>query len=229
MLPVAERDPNVKDRGLESAPAETSARTFPDVANFVVGLTGGIGSGKTAVSERFQAFGISVVDGDVASRAVLAPGAPAVEAIATRFGSELIGADGSLDRAALRKRVFADPADRRWLENLTHPLMARYLREHLEAADSRYAMLVNPILVESGQAKRCHRVLVVDAPEALQIARTMSRDGNTEAQVRAIIAAQAERARRLAAADDVIVNDRDLAHLDAEVARLHEQYLELCA
>lgn len=197
------------------------------MARYVVGLTGGIGSGKTAVSERFEAFGIAVVDGDVASRAVLAPGEPALAAIAERFGGHLIGEDGSLDRAALRKHVFADPDARRWLEALTHPLIGAYLRERLETATSPYSILVNPILVESGQARRCHRVLVVDVPEALQIERTMARDGNSEAQVRAIMAAQAGRQRRLAAADDVIVNDGDLAHLDAEVAKLHEKYLEL--
>ncbi len=194
---------------------------------FVVGLTGGIGSGKTAVSSRFEAFGIPVADADVASRAVLAPGQPAVAAIEGRFGSTLIGDDGALDRAALRRRVFADAAARRWLEALTHPLIGAWMRERLEANDAPYSILVNPILVETGQALRCQRVLVVDAPEALQMSRTMARDGNSEPQVRAIMEAQADRRRRLAAADDVIVNDRDLEHLDTEVARLHQRYLEL--
>ncbi len=199
------------------------------MARFVVGLTGGIGSGKTAVSDRFQALGVNVVDGDEASRAVLAPGQPALVAIARHFGPELLQPDGSLDRAALRERVFADPEQRRWLERLTHPLIAAWLRDRLEAGGSAYSLLVNPILVESGQASRCDRVLVVDAPESLQLERTMARDGNSESQVRSIMAAQADRARRLAVADDVIVNDRDLAHLDAEVARLHEQYRELAS
>lgn len=199
------------------------------MARYVVGLTGGIGSGKTAVSDRFHALGIAVVDGDVASRAVLAPGEPALAAIAERFGQALIQHDGRLDRAALRRRVFADPDERRWLERLTHPLMADWLRQRLNEADSPYALLVNPLLVESGQAARCDRVLVVDVPESLQVERTLARDGGDESQVRAIIAAQASREQRLAAADDVIVNDRDTAHLDVEVARLHEQYLELAA
>lgn len=197
------------------------------MAGYVVGLTGGIGSGKTAVSDRFQALGVNVVDGDLASRAVLAPGAPALAAIAEHFGVELLAADGTLNRAALRARVFADPDERRWLERLTHPLIAAWLRERLDAGASAYSLLVNPILIESGQAARCDRVLVVDAPEALQVSRTMDRDGNSEAQVQAIMAAQVDRERRLAAADDVIVNDRDLAHLDAEVTRLHALYLEL--
>ncbi|MDZ7670234.1 MAG: dephospho-CoA kinase [Gammaproteobacteria bacterium] len=198
------------------------------MVRFVVGLTGGIGSGKTAVSDRFEALGINVVDGDRASRAVLAAGEPALAAIAERFGSHLINADGSLDRAELRRRVFSNDAERQWLEALTHPLIGAYLRERLEAGTSPYSLLVNPILIESGQAARCSRVLVVDAPEALQLSRTMARDGNSEEQVRAIMAAQVDRERRLAAADDVIVNDGDLAHLDAEVARLHRRYLELC-
>ncbi len=197
------------------------------MSRFVVGLTGGIGSGKTAVSDRFQALGVHVVDGDLASRAVLAPGQPAVQAVAERFGREVLNDDGSLDRAALRRRVFADEDDRRWLEALTHPLIGEWLRDQLAAGTSSYCLLVNPILIESGQASRCDRVLVVDAPESAQVERTMDRDGNSEAQVRAIMAAQVDRQRRLAAADDVIVNDRDLAHLDAEVARLHEKYLAL--
>lgn len=195
---------------------------------FVVGLTGGIGSGKTAVSDRFQKLGVTVVDADLASRAVVAVGSPALASIRAHFGAEMLNPDGSLDRAALRARVFADPTARRWLETLTHPLIATYLREHLLASQSPYSILVNPILIESGQAASCDRVLVVDVPEPLQLARTMERDGNSEAQVLAIMAAQADRQRRLASADDVIVNDLDLAHLDAEVARLHVRYLELC-
>ena len=197
------------------------------MARYVVGLTGGIGSGKSAVSARFERLGACVVDGDLASRAVLAAGEPALDAVADQFGPELIRDDGILDRAELRRRVFADPEARQWLERLTHPLIAAWLRDKLEAGSSPYSLLVNPILVESGQAKRCNRVLVVDVPEALQISRTMARDANTEEQVRAIMAAQADRQQRLAVADDVIVNDRDLAHLDAEVTRLHEKYLEL--
>jgi dephospho-CoA kinase len=195
---------------------------------YVVGLTGGIGSGKTAVSDRFEALGVTVVDADVASRAVVARGTPALERITAHFGTEVLDAEGNLDRAALRARVFADPAARRWLESLTHPLIGAYMREHLQSGKSPYSVLVNAILVESGQARACNRVLVVDVPERLQLVRTMARDANSEAQVRAIMAAQADRERRLAAADDVIVNDRDLAHIDAEVTRLHHRYLELC-
>ena len=196
---------------------------------FVVGLTGGIGSGKSAVSERFEKLGIRVVDADLASRAVVEPGRPALKAIEAHFGPEVINPDGTLNRAALRKRVFDDEAERRWLEALTHPLINDYIAEELARADSPYVILAHPLLVETGQTGICQRVLVVDVPEELQVKRTMARDDNPESQVRAIMAAQASREERLAAADDVIVNDRDLAHLDEEVARLHHHYLKLAA
>jgi len=194
---------------------------------YVVGLTGGIGSGKSAVSERFAALGIKVVDADVASRVVVEPGQPALLRIAEHFGAELITAEGSLDRAALRAKVFADDGERRWLEQLLHPLINAYIRKELDSAESPYAMLAHPILIETGQTRICNRVLVVDVPEEVQLQRTMARDNNSEEQVRNIMAAQATREQRLAAADDVIVNDKDLDHLDREVARLHAEYLRL--
>ncbi len=197
------------------------------MSKFVVGLTGGIGSGKSAVSERFEALGIRVVDADIASRVVVEPGRPALKAIEEHFGADVIAADGTLDRAALRKLVFEDESERRWLEQLTHPLINAYMNEELAAAASPYAILAHPILIETGRQTSCDRVLVVDVPEALQVSRTMARDDNPEAQVRAIMAAQASREERLAAADDVIVNDQGLEHLDAEVARLHAKYLAL--
>lgn len=199
------------------------------MSKFVVGLTGGIGSGKSAVSERFEQLGIRVVDADIASRAVVEPGRPALKAIEEHFGAEVICADGTLNRAALRKLVFEDEFERRWLEQLTHPLINAYMAEELAAATSPYAILAHPILVETGRTDGCDRILVVDVPEELQVSRTMARDDNPETQVRAIMAAQASREERLAAADDVIVNDQGLDHLDAEVARLHALYLELAA
>ena len=197
------------------------------MSQFIVGLTGGIGSGKSAVSDRFADLGIKVVDADIASRVVVEPGRPALAAIAERFGQHVIAADGTLDRAALRKIVFADEADRRALEAITHPAINRYLTEELANAESPYAILAHPILIETGQTAICTRILVVDVPEELQVSRTMARDDNPESQVRSIMAAQASREERLAAADDVIVNDQDLAHLDAEVARLHQRYLDM--
>jgi dephospho-CoA kinase len=194
---------------------------------YVVGLTGGIGSGKSAVSERFAALGIKVVDADLASRVVVEPGQPALLRIAEHFGAELITTEGSLDRAALRAKVFADEGERRWLEQLLHPLINAYIKSELDSAESPYAILAHPILVETGQTRICNRVLVVDVPEEVQLQRTMARDNNSEEQVRNIMAAQATREQRLAAADDVIVNDQDLEHLDREVARLHAEYLRL--
>ncbi len=197
------------------------------MSKWVLGITGGIGSGKTAVSDRFGALGVTVVDADVASRVVVEPGRPALAAIAEHFGDEAINSDGTLNRAELRKRVFADPEERKWLEQLTHPLINEYLLEELANAESPYAILVSPLLAETGQSRFCQRIVVVDVPIELQVERTMSRDDNDEAQVRAIIAAQASREERLKLADDVIVNDQGLEHLDAEVARLHQSYLEM--
>jgi dephospho-CoA kinase len=194
---------------------------------FVVGLTGGIGSGKTAVSERFAGLGIKIVDADVASRVVVEPGKPALEQIAGHFGADLITPEGALDRAALRKKVFADEGERRWLEQLLHPLIDSYISSELQSAQSAYAVLAHPLLVETGRTRICNRVVVVDVPEEVQIERTMARDNNSEQQVRAIMKAQASRADRLAAADDVIKNDQDLAHLEREVDRLHKTYVVL--
>lgn len=197
------------------------------MADFIVGLTGGIGSGKTAVSDRFAALGIKVVDADVASRVVVEPGQPALKEIAAHFGEHIIGSDGGLDRAALRTIVFSQPEERTWLEQLTHPLINAYIRDELASAESDYAILAHPLLVETKQYRICSRVLAVDVPESLQVERTMARDGNDRKQVEAIIAAQATRAQRLEVADDVLVNDQDLAHIDTEVSRLHKLYQEL--
>ena len=194
---------------------------------FVVGLTGGIGSGKTAVSDRFAALGIKIVDADVAARVVVEPGRPALAEIAEHFGAEVIDPSGALDRAALRTRVFSDPDARRWLEQLLHPRIADEIRRGIESATSPYTMLVSPLLLEAGQAAYAHRILVVDVPVEVQVARTMARDDNDEAQVRRIIAAQSPREDRLKRADDVIENDKGLDALDRAVAELHARYLAL--
>ncbi len=195
---------------------------------FLVGLTGGIGSGKSAAAARFASHGIVCVDADVASRAVVEPGTPALEQITAHFGAEILNADSSLNRTALRHLVFADDSKRRWLQSLLHPLIATYLQEHIAQARSAYVILVNPLLFESRQNSWCNRVLVIDTPEEIQIARTMARDNNTSEQVENIMRAQADRQSRLKAADDVIVNDQDLAHLNAQVDQQHQHYLELC-
>jgi dephospho-CoA kinase len=194
---------------------------------FVVGITGGIGSGKSAVSDRFKRLGIKVVDADIASREVVKPGQPALVAISQHFGPDLIQADGSLDRARLRALVFASPDERIWLERLLHPLINEYLRQELASATSAYAVLVSPLLKETGQSRFTHRILVVDVPEHVQLARTMARDSNDETQVKAIMSAQADRQSRLAIADDVIQNDAGFEALDAAVSQLHERYLTL--
>ncbi|MAR89926.1 MAG: dephospho-CoA kinase [Pseudomonadales bacterium] len=193
----------------------------------VIGVTGGIGSGKTAATDRFQQHGITVVDADLASRVVVEPGQPALQAIAEHFGAGMIAADGTLDRRALRQVVFADPAQRRWLEQLTHPLIAQEIVQQIQASSSPYTILASPLLLESSQRTMVDRVLVIDVPEALQIARTVQRDDTTEDGVKAIIAAQMPRQERLAKADDVIVNDQDLNHLLRAVDRQHEIYLQL--
>lgn len=200
--------------------------TFSD--RLIIGLTGGIGSGKSAAAARFeQAHGIHVVDADIKSRVVVEPGRPALQKIVDRFGDAVLQEDGSLNRAALRERVFQVPDERRWLEQLLHPLIREEIVTDLASARSPYALLVSPLLVESGQYQMTRRVLVVDVPEALQIARTTARDNVPEEQVRAILKAQARREERLRHAHDVIANDRDLAALHAQVDALHQQYLAL--
>lgn len=194
---------------------------------FVIGVTGGIGSGKTAATDRFQTHGITVVDADLASRVIVEPGRPALEAIAEHFGDRVIAADGSLDRRALREIVFADPEQRQWLERLTHPLIGQEILSQIKASVSPYTILASPLLLEGNQHEMTQRVLVVDVPESLQIERTINRDNTDEAGVKAIIAAQMPRQKRLDRADDVIVNDQDLDHLHQQVDRLHQHYLEL--
>ncbi|MDP6376803.1 MAG: dephospho-CoA kinase [Pseudomonadales bacterium] len=197
------------------------------MSNYIVGLTGGIGSGKSVVSNRFEALGITVADTDIASRAIVEPGMPALAEVRAHFGEGILGADGTLDRAALRARVFAQPEERKWLESTLNPRIGQWTLERIRNSPGAYAILVNPVLVETGQYRLCQRVLVVDVSEQLQIERASERDGNTPEQIRAIMRAQGNREARLAAADDVIINDTGLDHLDAEVQRLHRLYLEL--
>lgn len=194
---------------------------------WILGLTGGIGSGKSAVATHFGNLGVHLVDADHAARWVVEPGLPALAQITEHFGSDVLQADGQLDRATLRQRIFEHPEERRWLENLLHPLIGEEIVRDLASAQSPYAILVSPLLIESGQHRMTQRVLVVDAPEAVQIQRTMARDKVSEEQVGAILKAQASREKRLEAADDVLVNDRDLEWLQREVERLHAFYLTL--
>lgn len=188
----------------------------------LVGLTGGIGSGKSAAADRFAELGIDVVDADIASRTVVEPGQPALAEIAAHFGADLLNEDGTLNRPRLRAVVFADVAERKWLQSLLHPLINQCLKEQIAASTSDYCLLVNPLLLESGQGQWCDEIVVVDAPEELQVSRTMKRDDNSREQVEAILAAQLKRQDRLAKASHVIHNNDDLPHLYRQVESLHE-------
>jgi len=194
---------------------------------FVVGLTGGIGSGKTAATDCFKSLGITIVDADIASRVVVEPGREALNRIAEHFGNDFLQADGGLDRAQLRSKIFADPEAKTWLETLLHPLIAQEIQQGLARAESPYAIFVSPLLVESNQRAMCDRLLVIDVPEQLQVQRTTQRDNNDAEQVQRIIASQASRQQRLQQATEVIENTGALADLQQQVKTLHQQYLQL--
>lgn len=194
---------------------------------FRVALTGGIASGKSAVAALFAAHGVPVADSDVIAREIVAPGSPALAAVRAQFGEGVLQADGSLDRRALRERVFANPAARRDLEAITHPAIRARMQEWSRTAGGPYQIHMIPLLVEGGGRRDFDRVLVVDCPENLQVQRVMQRDGVDEASARRVLAAQASRGERLAIADDVIVNDGDRDKLSIEVEVLHRRYLQL--
>ncbi len=189
-----------------------------------VGLTGGIACGKTTVANLFAALGASIVDTDVLAREVVAPGSPLLPQIAAHFGDRVLQKDGSLDRARLRELVFANPAERQWLESLTHPAIRELTDARCESATGRYVIVAIPLLVETQGAKRFDRVLVVDCDPAMQLARLQARDGSTSREAAQILAAQASREQRLAVADDVILNNGDIAALRDQVEKLHRQY-----
>tara|TARA_R110002110_G_scaffold91264_2_gene237586 strand:+ start:211061 stop:211675 length:615 start_codon:yes stop_codon:yes gene_type:complete len=191
-----------------------------------IGITGGIGSGKSAVTQRLQEKGITVVDADVAARVIVEPGRPALAAIADQFGADILQPDGALNRAALRSIVFADETSRHWLETLTHPLIGQEILEQLQASRSPYTILSSPLLLETSQRDLVDCIVVVDVPEALQIERTMARDANDEMQVRRIMAAQISRDDRLAQADIVIDNSLSLELLYDTVDELHKEFLQ---
>ncbi len=196
---------------------------------FRIGLTGGIASGKSTVAARFVELGVPVVDADDVARAVVVPGSTGLAEVVARFGCEILATDGSLDRQALRRVVFADAGLRRALEAILHPLIRAEMETRAVAAAGPYVVLAIPLLVEGGNLKRVDRILVVDVDEDLQLKRVMARDASSPEQARAIVAAQAPRAARLAAADDVLVNDGGIAELQQAVDALHERYLRLAA
>jgi len=192
---------------------------------FVVGITGGIGSGKSAVTDHLETLGIAVVDADKIARVVVEPGTSGLAAIADHFGTDILLADGSLDRAALRKIVFDNPDERRVLEGITHPRIREEIARQLSEATSPYVVLSSPLLLESGQNTFADYVVVVDVPEEVQLSRTMARDDNTEALVKQIMAAQLDRQTRLSRADTSIMNDGSLEALYERVEKLHDDLL----
>ena len=197
---------------------------------YIVGLTGGIGSGKSAAAQAFEALGASVIDTDAVAHALTGPGGAAIEPIRAAFGTDFLTPGGALERARMRALVFTDAAKKHLLESILHPMIRARTRELVQAARSPYVILMVPLLVESNDyRRRCQRILVVDCPEELQVERVMTRSGLAAEQVRAIMANQVTRAGRLAAADDVIDNSQDLAHLRRQVEALHARYLQLAA
>ncbi|MBO9716740.1 MAG: dephospho-CoA kinase [Pseudoxanthomonas sp.] len=202
------------------------------MSDFIIGLTGGVASGKSEVTRRFEALGVHVADADVIARAVVEPGQPALAEIARHFGVDMLLADGQLDRRRLRERIFADPQARTDLEAITHPAIRLALAAQCRAAPGPYAVAAIPLLAEAGGRATypwLDRILVVDAPAQLQHARLMRRDGVDEALAARMIEAQATREARLAIADDVLLNDGQPGHLDAPVAALDARYRVLAA
>lgn len=203
---------------------------MPDIGRppLRIGLTGGIGSGKSAVAASFAALGTPVIDADEIAHRLTRPGGPAVAPILAAFGPD-IASDSGIDRRLLAERVFQQPGERHRLEAILHPLIRAEMIREAEALSAPYCILVIPLLVEAGQHDLVDRVLVVDVEERLQLERVRTRDGRSDAEIRAILAAQASRAERLRAADDVITNDSNLAALDRQVEELHRRYLSLAA
>ena len=192
----------------------------------IIGLTGGIASGKTAATQAFERRGIVVADADLAAREAVAPGSPGLAAVVDAFGAEALAEDGSLDRAAMRRRIFENPQARVRLEAIIHPRVRAALRAACEAAPGPYSVAAIPLLTEGGRAAYpwLHRVLLIDVPRDLQLARLLARDGIDEILAERMVAAQASREARLAIADDVVVNDRTLEALDAAVDVLDRNY-----
>jgi dephospho-CoA kinase len=197
---------------------------------FVIAITGGVAAGKSAVARRFEALGVHVYDADVAARAVVELGTDGLAAVVDAFDSGVLDGSGRLDRPAMRQRVFADPAARLTLEAIVHPRVRQWLHDRVVADTGAYCLLAIPLLAENiGHYRWVDRVLLVDAPESVQLARLVVRDGIDETLARRMLAHQASRAERLALADDVIENSGDEAALDDAVADLHQRYLELAS
>lgn len=194
------------------------------MSDYVVGLTGGIGSGKTTVANIFHELGVQSVDADLVAREVVMPGEPALDAIIQHFGQAILHPDGQLDRAALRARIFADEAEKQWLNQLLHPQIRQRLLQQLQSCTTSYALLIAPLLLENKLQIYTDRVLVVDIPEDLQLSRTVQRDQVTAEQVRNILSSQLARAERLAQADDILLNTIPVSELKPQIQQLHLSY-----
>ncbi|WP_252176425.1 dephospho-CoA kinase [Endozoicomonas sp. 4G] len=199
------------------------------MSKLVIGVTGGIGSGKTAVTDYFSSLGITVVDADQAARIVVEPGRPALQKIAQRHGQDILTDEGTLNRSKLRDIIFNDDNERVWLEQLLHPLIRNQIIQELAESESPYTLMVSPLLVETDQHLLTHRILVVDVPEEIQLARTISRDGMSRAQARTIMAKQASRQQRLERADDIVDNSGSLEQLFQQLDKIHQTYLDLAS
>jgi len=193
----------------------------------VVGLTGGIGSGKSTVAELFNSYHICQVDADVISRVAVAKGQPALAEIVTHFGANIIDEAGDLDRPALRQIIFENPTEKTWLESLLHPIINSLIKSSLAQCQSPYSMLISPLLLETSQHELVDRVLVIDVSRETQIKRTIARDASKLSVVEAIIDSQIDRDQRRQLADEIVNNDRDPAALVPQVEQLHEKYMQL--
>ncbi|RVT45740.1 dephospho-CoA kinase [Rheinheimera sediminis] len=194
------------------------------MAGYVVGLTGGIGSGKTTVANLFHDLDIQSVDADLVAREVVMPGEPALMAITAHFGQSILQQDGQLDRAALRAKIFVDAAEKHWLNQLLHPLIRQRMLEKLAGCTSEYALLIAPLLLENKLNTYTDRVLIVDVPAELQLSRTIQRDGVSAEQVQNILSSQISRPERLHLADDVLLNTVPVSQLQPQVQQLHRRY-----
>jgi dephospho-CoA kinase len=204
----------------------------PGMSGYIIGVTGGVASGKSEVTRRFEALGVVVADADIAARAAVAPGSPGLASVVAAFGEAVLADDGSLDRTVMRQRVFNDEAARRRLELIIHPLVRAQLQRECEAATGPYAVAAIPLLAEGGGRVAypwLQRILVIDVAVDVQRARLMQRDGIDDALAERMIAAQASRSQRLAIADDVIVNDGGLEVLDEQIAALDRRYRALAS
>ena len=193
----------------------------------IIGLTGGIGSGKSVASDKFKSLGITIVDADVASRTVVEPGKPALKEIEDHFGSGIITAEGKLDRNNLREIIATDSEERKWLESVTHPKIGEQITKEISESTSVYTLFVAPLLLETNSQEMCSRVVVVDVPKDVQIQRTAKRDKVSPNQVEQMVAAQMEREKRLEKADDVLLNSGTIEDLEKQVEELHKKYIQM--